>query len=71
MPLYLGDNIEIESIFKIGKSKKNNIKSKFIRTDKNVATTADVNLVLVKKNNFSIVKKRPDFLSTAFLKLSS
>ena len=70
LPLYLGDNITIESLFKIGKSPKIKINSKVINNSKKVSTIAEVNLVLVDKNNFSIIRKRPDFISKAFLKLN-
>ena len=69
LPLCLGDNITIESIFNIGKSPKIKINSKFINESKKVMTIAEVDLVLVDKNNFSIVRKRPEFISKAFLKL--
>ena len=70
LPLYLGDNITIESLFHIGKSPKIKINSKFFNDSKKVLTFAEVNLVLVDKNNFSIIRKRPDYISKAFLKLS-
>ena len=69
-PLFLGDNISIESVFIINKSPKIKIHSKFINNKKKVLTIAEVNLVLVNKNNFSIIRKRPDFISKAFLKLN-
>ena len=69
LPLYLGDNITIESLFDIGSSPKIKIISKFINDSKKVLTIAEVNLVLVDKNNFSIIRKRPEFISKAFLKL--
>ena len=69
-PLFLGDNITIETIFKISKSPKIKIYSKFINKSKKVCTIAEVNLVLINKNSFSIIRKRPDFLSEAFLKLN-
>ena len=69
-PLHLGDNITIESIFKIGKSPRIKIISKFTNESKEVLTLAEVNLVLVDKNNFSIIRKRPEFISKAFLKLN-
>ena len=43
---------------------------KFIKDSKRILTTAEVNLVLVDKKNFSIIRKRPDFISKAFLKLN-
>jgi len=70
LPLCLGDKILVESIFNIGKSPKIKINSKFINESKKVMTIAEVNLVLIDKNNFSIIRKRPDFLTKAFLRLS-
>ena len=69
-PLFLGDTITIETIFKINKSPKINIHSKFINKSKAVLTIAEVNLVLINKKSFSIIRKRPDFISKAFLKLN-
>ena len=69
-PLFLGDTITIETIFKISKSPKINIHSKFIDKRKTVLTIAEVNLVLINKKSFSIIRKRPDFISKAFLKLN-
>ncbi len=71
LPLYLGDNITIESSFNIGVSPKIKINSKFIKESKIILTVAEVNLVLVNKNNFSIIRKRPDFILKAFLKLNN
>ena len=69
-PLFLGDTITIETIFKISKSPKINIHSKFINKSNTVLTIAEVNLVLINKKSFSIIRKRPDFISKAFLKLN-
>ena len=69
-PLFLGDKINIESAFNIGKSPRVNIISKFLNETNQTLTIAEVNLVLINKENFSIIKKRPDFLSKAFIKLN-
>ena len=69
-PLFLGDNITIETIFTISKSPKIKINSKFMNNNKKVLTIAEVNLVLINKNSFSIIRKRPGFISKAFLKLN-
>jgi len=69
-PLLMGDKITIESIFNISKSPKINVQSKFLNEKKKILTTAEVNLVLINKVSFSIIKKRPEFLSKAFRKLS-
>ena len=70
LPICLGEKISIESIFNIGKSPKIKIYSKLINESKKVMTVAEVNLVLVDKKKFSIIRKRPDFISKAFLKLN-
>ena len=70
LPLCLGDNITIESLFNVGKSPKIKIYSQFINESKKVMTLAEVDLVLVNKNNFSIIRKRPEFISKVLLKLS-
>ncbi|MDC3118741.1 acyl-CoA thioesterase [Prochlorococcus sp. AH-716-K03] len=69
-PLFLGDNITIETIFNITKSPKIKIYSKFVNKSKKVLTMAEVNLVLINKNSSTIIRKRPDFISKAFLKLN-
>ena len=69
-PLFLGEKITIESIFNIEKSPKINIISKFLNNNNVILTNAEVNLVLINKFNFSIIRKRPDFLSEAFIKLN-
>ena len=69
-PLFLGEKITIESKFNIEKSPRINVISKFINKKKEILTIAEVNLVLINKLNFSIIRKRPDFLSEAFSKLN-
>ena len=69
-PLFLGEKITIESEFNIEKSPKINIISKFLNKKNEILTIAEVNLVLINKMNFSIISKRPDFLSEAFSKLN-
>ena len=70
LPLRLGDNITVESLFDIGKNPKIKVYSKFINESRQLMTVAEVSLVLVNKNNFSIIRKRPDFISKVFLKLN-
>ena len=69
-PLLLGEKITIESQFNIEKSPRINIISKFLNNKKEISTIAEVNLVLINKRNFSIIRKRPDFLKEAFIKLN-
>ena len=69
-PLFLGEKITVESEFNIDKSPRINVTSKFLNKKKEILTIAEVNLVLINKLNFSIIRKRPDFLSEAFIKLN-
>ncbi|KGF99401.1 4-hydroxybenzoyl-CoA thioesterase family active site [Prochlorococcus marinus str. MIT 9302] len=70
LPLFLGEKITIESEFNIRKSPKINVISKFLNKKNQTLTIAEVNLVLINKLNFSIIRKRPDFLSEAFIRLN-
>ena len=69
-PLLLGEKITIESEFNIDKGPRINVISKFLNKKNETLTIAEVNLVLINKLNFSIIRKRPDFLSEAFSKLN-
>ena len=69
-PLFLGEKITIESEVNIDKSPRINVISKFQNKKNEILTIAEVNLVLINKLNFSIIRKRPDFLSEAFSKLN-
>ena len=66
----LGEKITIESEFNIDKNPRINVISKFLNKKKEILTIAEVNLVLINKLNFSIIRKRPDFQSEAFSKLN-
>ena len=69
-PLLLGEKITIESKFNIEKSPRINVNSKFLNKRREILTIAEVNLVLINRRDFSIIRKRPDFLSEAFIKLN-
>ena len=69
-PIFLGEKITIETEFNIEKSPRINVISKFLNKKNKILTIAEVNLVLINKLNFSIIRKRPDFLSEAFSKLN-
>ena len=68
-PLYLGEKVTIESVFNISKSLRISVNSKFLNKEKEVLTIAEVNLVLINNKNFSLIRKRPGFISNAFCKL--
>ena len=64
-PIFHGDLILIESEFKINESPRINIKSNFIGRNNKIVTSSSINLVLIKKENFSIIRKKPKFLCEA------
>ena len=68
-PIHLNDEIIINSYFISSRSPKLIIQSEFINKNKCISTKAIINLVLINKTDFSIVRKRPEFLEKAFKKL--
>ena len=70
-PIYHGEVILIESEFIINKSPRINIKSNFIGSNNTIMTSATIDLVLINKENFSIVRKKPKFFSEALNKLKN
>ena len=69
-PLFLGEKITIESEFNIKKSPRINIILKFLNQKNLTLTILEINLVFVNKFNFSIIRKRSDFLLKAFIQLN-
>ena len=70
-PILIGQEVIIKSQFQINDiGPKVNIKSELISYDEKIFTKADLNLVLINKESFKIIKKRPDFLKYPFKKLN-
>ena len=69
LPIRLNDEININSYFEFSKSPKIVIHSQFLDKNKLVYTEAIVNLVLISKIDFSIIRRRPQFIDKAFKKL--
>ncbi len=61
-PLFLDEKITNERKSIIKKISWINVISKFLNKKNETLTIAEVNLVLINKFNFSIIKKRPNFL---------
>ena len=70
-PIFHGDQIFIESEFLVNESPRINIKSNFIGRNNKIVTSSSINLVLIKKENFSIVRKKPKFLLEALNNLKN
>ena len=70
-PILHGEEILIESEFVINESPRIKINSNFIGRNNIITTSSSIDLVLINKENFSIVRKKPKFFSEALNKLKN
>ena len=71
LPIFHGELILIESKFLIDESPRINIKSNFIGRNKNLMTTSSIDVVIINREKFSIVRKKPKFLIEALKNLKN
>jgi len=69
-PCFLGDEITINSYYKFSNSPKLQIESKFLNNERKILSKATVYLTLIKKDKFSVERKRPEFIQNAFDRLN-
>ena len=70
-PILHGEEILIESEFVINESPRIKINSNFIGRNNIIMTSSSIDLVLINKENFSIVRKKPKFFLEALNKLKN
>ena len=70
-PILHGEEILIESEFEINESPRIKINSNFIGRNNIITTSSSIDLVLINKENFSIVRKKPKFFLEALNKLKN
>ena len=70
-PILHGEEILIESEFVINESPRIKINSNFIGRNNTITTSSSIDLVLINKENFSIVRKKPKFFLEALNKLKN
>ena len=70
-PILHGEVIFIESRFLINEGPRINIKSNFIGRNNTIKTLSSIELVLINKEDFSIVRKKPEFLLEALNNLKN
>ena len=70
-PILHGEEISIESEFVINESPRIKINSNFIGRNNIITTSSSIDLVLINKENFSIVRKKPKFFLEALNKLKN
>ena len=68
-PVYINEKIIINSFFELSRGPRVSIHSKFINENKSISTKADIYLVLIRRDDFSIVKRKPKFIEEAFMRL--
>ena len=70
-PILHGEEILIESEFVINESPRIKINSNFIGRNNIITTSSSIDMVLINKENFSIVRKKPKFFIEALNKLKN
>ena len=70
-PILHGEEILIESEFVINESPRIKINSNFIGRNNIIKTSSSIDLVLINKENFSIVRQKPKFFLEALNKLKN
>ena len=70
-PILHGEEILIESEFVINESPRIKINSNFIGRNNIITTSSSIDLVLINKENFSIVRKKPKFFLEALNQLKN
>tara|TARA_Y100001978_G_C23626095_1_gene400973 strand:+ start:470 stop:898 length:429 start_codon:yes stop_codon:yes gene_type:complete len=71
LPIYHGEEILIKSEFLINESPRIKIKSNLVGKNNKIKTISSIDVVLIYKENFSIVRKKPEFMLEALEKLKN
>ena len=69
IPILIGEEIIVKSSFIIDKGPRIKVNSTFINLQNQIHTEANIDIVLINKESFKAVRKRPDFLEDYFNKL--
>ena len=70
VPILIGEEIIIKSLFIKNKGPRIKVNSKFSNINNKIYADASVEIVLINKETFKVVRKRPDFIETCLDKLS-
>ena len=65
-PIMIGDEIIVKSSFNINQGPRIKVNSKFTSLRNKIHAEASIDIVLINKETFKIVRKRPDFLENYF-----
>tara|TARA_Y100001978_G_C23650203_1_gene413001 strand:+ start:819 stop:1256 length:438 start_codon:yes stop_codon:yes gene_type:complete len=70
IPIMIGDEIIIKSYFIINKGPRIKVNSTFTNLRNNIHAKASIDIVLINKETFKIIRKRPDFVENYLNNLS-
>ena len=70
IPILIGEEIIIKSLFIKNKSPRIKVNSKFTNIKNKIYAEASIDIVLINKETFKVVRKRPDFIESCLDKLS-
>ena len=62
IPIMIGEEIIVESSFIINKGPRIKVNSTFTNLKEKIHAVASIDIVLINKETFKVVRKRPDFL---------
>ena len=70
MPIMIGDEIIVKSSFIINQGPRIKVNSKFTNLRNKIHTEASIDIVLINKETFKVVRKMPDFLEYSLKNLN-
>ena len=71
VPIKIGEEIIIKSSFVINKGPRINVNSSFTNLREKICAEASIDVVLINKENFKVIRKMPDFLKSYLKNLSN
>ncbi len=69
MPIMIGEEIIVKSTFIINKGPRIKVNSTFNNFENKIHAEASIDIVLINKETFKVVRNRPDFLENYFKNL--
>tara|TARA_Y100001933_G_scaffold7789_1_gene7108 strand:+ start:154 stop:579 length:426 start_codon:yes stop_codon:yes gene_type:complete len=70
IPIMIGEQIIVKTFFFTNKGPRIKVNSTFTNLRNKILTEASVDLVLINKETFKVIKKRPDYLENYFKNLN-
>ena len=71
VPIKIGEEIIVKSSFIINKGPRIKVNSNFTNLRKTKYAEASIDIVLINKENFKVIRKMPNFLNSYFKNLSN